>query len=176
MKGVLAISVQEERLVDALEQLRARGYSRFEAFSPIPAGKLLDACLAARNEGPSRVRWFTLAGALAGLAGSLALTYGGSLAWPIITGGKPISAFTAFSVIVFESTILLGGLATVAGFLLNGELFRAAVPGLISPARYSERFLVDTFGLFVPCGNEQADEVIGAMRACGLEDISVETA
>jgi molybdopterin-containing oxidoreductase family membrane subunit len=176
MNGVLAISVQEERLVDALTQLRARGFAQFEAFSPMPGGKLLDACLAARNEGPSRVRWFTLVGALCGLLGSLALTYGGSLAWPLITGGKPITTFTAFSVIVFECTILLAGLATVGGFLLNAGLFRSAVPGTISPARYSERFLVDTFGLFVPCGSEQVDEVIRAMRACGLEEISVETA
>lgn len=176
MNGVLAISVEEQRLLDALAMLRARGFSQFEAFSPIPTGRLLDACLAARGEGPSPVRWFTLAGALAGLAGAIALTYAGSLAWPIMTGGKPVTAFTAFSVIVFETTILLAGLFTVAGFLVNAGLFRGTVPGIISPARYSERFLVDTFGLFVPCGGEQVEEVIRAMRACGLEEISVETA
>lgn len=176
MQGVLAISVQEDRLLEALEKLRARGYSQFEAFSPMPAGKLLDACVEARNEGPSRVRWFTLAGALAGLTGSIALTYGGSLAWPLITGGKPITTFTGFSVIIFECTILLAGLFTVAGFLLSAGLFRGTVPGVITSARYSERFLVDTFGLFVACGSDKTDEVIRAMRACGLEEISVETA
>jgi hypothetical protein len=176
MTGVLAISVQEQRLLDALQQLRSRGYSQFESFSPLPSGKLMDACLEARGEGPSRVRYFTLVGSIAGFAGSMAMTYGGSLAWPLVAGGKPVVAFTGFSVIVFISTILLGGLFTVAGFLLSGGLFRAAVPGTISPSRYSERFLVDTFGLFVACGREQVEEVSLVMKACGLEEISVETA
>jgi hypothetical protein len=176
MTGVLAISVQEQRLLDALEQLRANGYSQFESFSPVPSGKLQDACLAARGEGPSRVRYFTLAGAIAGFLGAVALTYGGSLAWPLITGGKPIVAFTGFSVIIFEVTVLLSGLFTVGGFLITSGLFRGAVPGVISQAHYSERFLVDTYGLFVACGSEQVAEVTRAMRACGLEEISVETA
>lgn len=176
MTGVLAISDQEQRLVDALEQLRKRGFTQFEVFSPMSAGRLLDACSAARAQGPSPVRWFTLAGGVAGLLGSLALTYGSSLAWPLIVGGKPIVAFTGFSVIVFETTILLAGLFTVAGFLLCGRLFGGAVPGVISQAHYSERFLVDTFGLFVACGGEQVEEVSRAMRAHGLEEISIETA
>ena len=176
MTGVLAISVEEQRLLDAVARLRAKGFQRFEVFSPLPSGALFDACLEARGEGPSKVRWYTLAGAVGGLLGALALTYGSSLAWPIITGGKPVTAFTQFSVIVFEVTILIAGLSTVAGFLIHGGLFGGAVPGVIALARYSERFSVDTYGLFVACGLEQAEEVARALRACGLEEISIETA
>ena len=176
MTGVLAISEQEQRLVDALAQLRAKGFAKFEVFLPLPAGQLFDACYATPGQGESKVRWYTLAGGVSGFLGALALTYLSSLAWPIITGGKPVTAFTGFSVIIFEVTILIAGLFTVAGFLLHGGLFGSAVPGVISRARYSERFSVDTYGLFVSCEQAQFDEVVQALRLCGLMEISVEAA
>jgi hypothetical protein len=176
MTGVLAISDQEHRLLDALAQLRARGFQQFEVFTPLPAGQLFDSCNPADGESESKVRWYTLTGAVAGLLAALALTYGSSLAWPIITGGKPVTAFTGFSVIIFETTILFAGLFTVAGFFIHGGLFGGAVPGVISLARYSERFSVDTYGLFVPCDRAQTDEVVRAMRYCGLMEISIEAA
>lgn len=172
MSGVLAISDQERRLVDALEHLREKGFAQFEAFSPLPSGELLEAC----GMGTTPIRYYTFAGGILGLLGGMALTYGTALSWPLITGGKPIVAFTGFSVVIFELTILFAGLSTVAGFVLHGGLFRSAVPGVISKARYSERFLVDTFGLFVACGPEQVEEVSRVLRACGLEEISIETA
>jgi len=147
MTGVLAISDQEQRLVDALTQLRAKGFQQFEMFSPLPAGQLFDACCATSGQSESKVRWYTLAGGGAGFLGAMALTYLSSLSWPIITGGKPVTAFTGFSVIIFEVTILIAGLFTVAGFLIHGGLFGSAVPGVISLAHYSERFSVDTYAL-----------------------------
>jgi hypothetical protein len=174
MNGVLAISDQERQLLVALQHLRSNGFSRFEIFTPMPAGELFKAFNSTRGEGESKLRWYTLAGGILGLLGGLALTYGSSQAWPLITGGKPITSFIGFSVIVFETIILIAALSTVMGFFIHGGLFFGAVPGVISLARYSERFSIDTYGLFVVCEQTQMDEVVRALRACSLTEITTE--
>ena len=35
--------------------------------------------------------------------------------WPLLVGGKPIGSIPPYVVIIFELTILLGALSTVAG-------------------------------------------------------------
>jgi hypothetical protein len=60
--------------------------------------------------------------------GGAALAVWASLDWPLIVGGKEIVALPAFSVIIFELTILLGALSTVAGLFLTGRLPRIGKP------------------------------------------------
>lgn len=88
----------------------------------------------------SKLKFFTLAGALTGFLGGFALTIGTVLDWPLITGGKPLISIPAFIVIVFEMTILLGATASFLGFILLSRL-----PGfktMISPEDYGNEFTI----------------------------------
>ncbi len=71
---------------------------------------------------PSRLKFFTLIGAIAGLLSGFALTIGTSLDWPLITGGKPIVSLPPYIIIAFELTILFGGILTFVGFLILSRM------------------------------------------------------
>jgi hypothetical protein len=112
------------------------------------------------------VRGFTLFGCLLGAAIGLALTIFASKYYPLITGGKPIVSIPPFLIIVFELTILFGGLLTLGGMLLNSRL-----PGLHIGPGYDPRFLEDRFGLWVPCGEKEFDSVSEMLRDSGAEEV-----
>lgn len=88
----------------------------------------------------SKLKYFTLAGALSGFIGGFALTIGTVLDWPLITGGKPLISIPAFIVIVFEMTILLGATVSLLGFLLLSRL--PSIKSIISPEDYGNEFVI----------------------------------
>lgn len=65
----------------------------------------------------SAVRFFTGFGAVTGLVTGFAFTIYTVLAWPLLTGGKPLVSIPAFLVIGYELTILFGCLTALVGFL-----------------------------------------------------------
>lgn len=89
---------------------------------------------------PSPLRLFTLAGAVSGLAIGFAFPILTVLDWPLITGGKPLVSIPPFVVIAFALTILLGGLASFAGFL---HLSRLPAPAKIrAPEEHGNEFVI----------------------------------
>lgn len=88
-----------------------------EIFAPYPVHGLDDIVGA-----PSKLKFFTLAGALSGVTGGLALTIYTAWHWPLITAGKPVISIPPFLVIAFELTILLGGIFSFLGFLFLSRL------------------------------------------------------
>ncbi len=68
------------------------------------------------------MRFFAVAGALAGFLGGFALTIYTVLDWPIIVGGKPIVSVPPFLLIAYILTILFGSLAVFGGFLLLARM------------------------------------------------------
>jgi hypothetical protein len=88
----------------------------------------------------SKLRYFTLVGALSGFFSGLALTLGTVADWPLITGGKPLMSVTAFLVIAFELTILFGAIASFVGFLI---LARLPVPHrILDPVEHDNQFTI----------------------------------
>ena len=72
----------------------------------------------------SRLPFVTLLAGLAGLCFALLFQYYTAVFdWPLDVGGKPENSTLAFVPICFELTVLFGGLATVAAFLLRARLF-----------------------------------------------------
>ena len=89
---------------------------------------------------PGRLRYFPLAGGLAGFGGGIALTVYSVLSWPIIVGGKPIISIPPFLLISYLLTILFGSLGAFAGFLLLARL--PSGRGLAAEAEFPERFVI----------------------------------
>lgn len=160
--GVVGSFRYLDGLLAAIEQLREAGYRELQALSPVPHHAIEESL----DESPSPVRCFTLAGCLLGAATGLTLTIGTSLYYPLITGGKPIVSIPPFLVIVFELTILFGGLLTLGGMLLNARLPRVSVV----PA-YDPRFSEDQFGLWVRCAGKDCETVTALLKKAGAEKI-----
>jgi hypothetical protein len=150
-------------LLRAIEGLKQAGYRELQSLSPIPH-HAIDEALAKPS---SPVRVFTLIGCLLGSTTGFVLTIAASLHYPLITGGKPIVSIPPFLIIVFELTILFGGLLTLGGMLLNARLPRMH----IGPA-YNPCFSEDRFGLWVGCDATQYEGVTLLLESAGAEDIT----
>jgi hypothetical protein len=160
--GVLGVFAYLDTTTDAIGRLRAKGFP-LTVYSPTPRHEIEEALEAPE----SAVRIFTIMGAFTGTAAGAALAIWTSLNWPLIVGGKEIVSLPAFSVIMFEVTILLGALSTVAGLFLTGRLPRLGRPeGLYHPSFSSNRF-----GVFVHVAPEHFEEVQTIMTESGSEEV-----
>lgn len=129
---------EEAEFLDKLRDLVEDGVSQknITVVSPYPlekADEILDSP-------PSRLRFFTLIGAITGLIVGFAFTIYTVQSWPLITGGKPHIATPAFLIIAFELTILFGALASFVGFLLLAKL--PQIKGIIAPKEYGNQFVI----------------------------------
>jgi hypothetical protein len=143
---LLAVYTEAAAAARAVAALREQGLGQVEALSPT-ADPHLEAAFGSPR---SRVRVFTLLGGIAGGVSGLWLSIATSLAWPLMTGGKPIVSLPAFLVIGFEMTILLAALASLFGFLI---LARSPVLARSTPA--DPRFSEDRYGVYAVVPAEQ---------------------
>lgn len=110
--------------MEKLKELFESGYSlkkrTMQIFMPHPEHDVEH--LVEKYEKPSRLKFFTLAGGLAGCLTGFAFTSYTVLSWRLITGGKPLISIPPFTVIAFELTILFGALFSFIGIMLLGRL------------------------------------------------------
>jgi len=162
--NVVGVFAHVDSTVQAIRDLRARGFGDFTVYSPLPVEEIEEEV--DRPRPLSRVRLFTLIGGLTGTASGFALTIWSALKWNLVTGGKPIVSIPPFIVIAFELTILLGGLATLLALLVLGR-----IPNYRPSPGYDPRFTVDRFGIAVACPPDRAEAVGQLLRAVGAEEI-----
>ena len=159
--GVLGVFPFLDTTTEAVEELREKGYP-LTVYAPTPRHEIEEAL----DSPESAVRIFTLMGAFAGTAAGTWLATWASLDWPLIVGGKEIVALPAFSVIMFEVTVLIGALSTVAGLFITSGLV-----GRKSKALYHPTFSQDRFGIFVHVAPEHFEEVQTILTERGSEEV-----
>jgi hypothetical protein len=164
--GVLGVFAHLDSATDAIRRLRGDGYE-VTVYAPTPRHELEEAM-----ETPeSPVRIFTLTGAFTGTAAGTALATWASIDWPLIVGGKEIVALPAFSVIMFELTILLGALSTVGGLFL---LARLPHIGPAEAPMYHPSFTAGHFGVFAHAPRDRYDAVQAILSEAGSEEVLVD--
>ncbi|MCL6482056.1 MAG: DUF3341 domain-containing protein [Firmicutes bacterium] len=168
--GVIGVFRYVDVVVEAIRLARERGWTALRVYQPVPSHTIL-AEVAPPEKSP--VRFFALWGGIAGTVLGFALasfagikmhTYQG-----LLVGGKPPVSVPAYIIIAFELTVLLGGLATLAGFLLFSRLPRGE-----NVAGYAPEFSEDRFGVFIPCEADQAEQVMALLREAGAEQVRFE--
>jgi len=162
--SVLGIFAHVDTTVEAIRQLRQKGFSDLTVYTPTPVEDIEQEV--ERTHPLSRVRLFTLIGALTGTATGFFLTIWSSLIWSLLTGGKDPVSYPPFIVIAFELTILFGGLATVLAIFVLGRL-----PKLRPSRAYDPRFTLDRFGVAVSCPPEKAEAARTVMSSAGAEEV-----
>jgi hypothetical protein len=164
---ILGVFAHVDTTVRALEELKAKGYHDLTVYTPVPVHEIED--VVERDRPVSKVRLFTLLGALTGLASGWIITAWTSLQWGLIVGGKPPIGFPVsppYVVIMFEMMILFGGIATLIGMVTLGRL-----PQIRPSPAYDPRFTHDRFGVAVHCAAERAASVRDILRQTGAEEI-----
>ncbi len=150
-----------DSLAAAVKNLVKRGHDDVEALSPIPLPELEEVL----PQPPSPVRWFTLAGCIAGAFLGMGLQVYTVLDWPLLTGGKPIISIPAFVVIAFEMTILFGAFGTMAGLLLAANL------PPIEKKFYHEGCSRSDFAVLVVHAPSDSDSVCAVLKDAGAHRV-----
>ena len=164
--GVLGVFPHLDTATDAIRALKQGGYE-ITVYSPTPRHEIEEAM-----ETPeSPVRIFTLTGAFTGTAAGTALATWTSIDWPLIVGGKEIVSLPAFSVIMFELTILIGALSTVAGLFLLARLPHIGPP---EAPMYHPSFTAGNFGVFAHAPRDRYDAVQAILSEAGSEEVLVD--
>ena len=164
--GVLGVFPHLDTATAAIRRLRKEGI-QLTVYSPTPRHELEEA-LGTRE---SPVRIFTLVGAFTGTAAGTALATWASIVWPLVVGGKEIVSLPAFSVIMFELTILLGALSTVAGLFMLGRLPHV---GPSEAPMYHPSFSGGNFGVFAHVPRDRYGDVQRIMSESEAEEVLVE--
>ena len=134
LHGVMAEFENAQTLVDAARKTMSQGFTRVEAYTPVPIEELNDIIHQKRTVLPKLV----LAGGLTGMATGFALQYWASvIEYPMNVGGRPLASWTTFIVPSYELTILFASLTAAIGMALLSGL----------PQPYHPVFNVDRFSM-----------------------------
>jgi len=168
--GALARYAGPVELLDAVRRLHARGYRRLDAYSPFPIHGMDQALGLKRSKVPAVV----LAGGVFGAVFAQTLQwYQSTIAYPLITAGKPLNSAEAFVPISFETTILYAAFGAVFGMLaLNG------LPRLYHPVFRGKSFARasnDGFFLSVEARDPLFDrrEIVALLEVLGGSEVEL---
>lgn len=116
--GIAAEFDDTDKLIAAARAAREMGYTRMDAYTPMPVEGLSDA-IGYRNKQMPALMF--LGGLLGSSTGYFMQWYSHAVSYPLNHGGRPYHSWPNFIVITFEATVLLTAFAGVFGMLiLNG--------------------------------------------------------
>ena len=164
--GVMAEFDTGTALVEAARRTMAQGFTRVEAYSPVPIEELNDIIHKTRTILPRLV----LAGGLTGMATGFALQYWASvIEFPMNIGGRPLASWPTFIVPSYELTILFAALTAAIGMIvLNG------LPQPYHPVFNVERFAMassDKFFLVIESSDPKFGEAAGFLQGAGAKGV-----
>ena len=160
-QSILGLFSSSDEAVEAADKLKANGVEEFEVLTdtPYPDGAF------GEPESRHRLYVFPMIGAALGLSVALLLTAGTQLAYPLVTGGKPIMAIPAMFIISYEGT-MLGAIL----FTILGVLFESRLPGL-GKGVYDGRITEGYIGLVVKVPENRSEEIQSLFREANATDV-----
>jgi hypothetical protein len=166
--GLLAEFDSPEALTAAAKKAREAGYRRLDAFTPFPVDGLAQILRLPRP----KISWVGLIGGFSGCSFAFLMQCFTNYDFPLNVGGRPLYAFSAFAVVMFELTILFSALSMIVAMLWQNGLPRLSYP-LFAASRF-HRASKDRFFLCVDAddGKFDEDETSGFLRkigACSVE-------
>lgn len=141
--GLLAEFEHAEDLVIAVQRTREAGYTRTDAYTPIPIHGLYEAS----GRPPTRLPRLTLLGGLLGAFSGYGMQYYAAvISYPLNIGGRPLHSWPAFIPVTFELAIL-----TAVFFTVFGMLFLNGLPRLYHPVFNVPQFRFASRNRFFLC-------------------------
>ena len=152
LAGVIGFYDDPESLIEATHKVRESNFKQFDCFTPFAVHGLEHAQGLKR----SRIPYVTGVCAFTGTLTAYLWEYAASKTWwPHLIGGKPFNSLPAFVPIMFELSVLFGGLSTFFAMLWFNRL-----PNLtkrsFDPAITNNRFAIV---IEPPLASDDEDEV-----------------
>jgi len=164
LRSVIGLFTNEDIAADALDALRDEGYASNEyevlTGTPYPEGTFGEA------EPVHKLFRWPLIGAACGFIIALILTAGTQLAYPVVTGGKPILGIPPMAIIIYEGT-MLGAII----FTVIGVIFESRLPRLFMGA-YDTRITEGYIGITVTTEESRIANAEDVLKQVGAEDIT----
>ena len=164
LRSVLGLFTDESVAADAMDSIRDAGYSSAEydvlTGTPYPEGTF------GEEEPVHKLYRWPLIGAACGFIIGLVLTAGTQLAYPLVTGGKPILGIPPMAIIIYEGT-MLGAII----FTVIGVIFESRLPRLFMGA-YDTRITEGYIGVTVTTEEDRVGRAEELLRQAGAEDIT----
>ena len=166
-RPILGIFNDANAAADAGDGLKAAGVSEndydFLTDAPYP-----EVAFGEREE-KHRIYLFPFIGAILGLTSGIILTSMTQVAYPLVTGGKPILSLPPMAVVSYEGTMLGAILFTVLGIIFESRLPKLKM-GL-----YDTRITEGYIGVLVNAEETQHDQVANVLNAAGAVDVKRES-
>ncbi len=163
---VLGLFSDAESAATAGDGLKAAGIPDtdydFLTDAPYPIGSLGE-----RDE-PHRLYLYPFIGALLGLSSGIMITAMTQVAYPLVTGGKPVLSLPPMAIVCYEGTMLGAILFTVIGIVFESRLPKFDL-GL-----YDDRITQGFLGLRVNAEPGRSREVVQIMNAAGAVDVKAD--
>lgn len=160
-RSVLGLFTDEDTAADALDNLKDAGFDESEydilTGTPYPEGTFGEA------EPIHKLYRWPLIGAVCGFIIALILTSGTQLAYPVVTGGKPVLAIPAMAIIIYEGSMLGAILFTVVGIIFESRLPR------IFMGAYSEKITEGHIGITVTAEETRISPAEDVLKNSGAE-------
>jgi hypothetical protein len=166
MTQMLGLFNEADGAATATEALEQAGYGsdNFDVLtgSPYPEGAF------GERESHHRLYVFPLLGALLGFSTALLLTSGTQLAYPLVTGGKPILSIPTMLIIAYEGTMLGAIISTIIGVIFESRLPRAKLD------LYDTRITEGYIGLVVVAPDGEAERVDALFKSANAAEVKLE--
>ena len=162
-RSVIGLFIEEDSAADALDALRDAGYTQSE-YEVLPGTPYPEGTFGEAEPKHTLFRW-PLMGAVCGFIIGLVLTAGTQLAYPLVTGGKPVLSIPPMTIIIYEGTMLGAIIFTVIGIIIESRL-----PRLFMGA-YDERITEGYIGVTVTSEEDRMSRAEEVLRQSGAEEI-----
>lgn len=165
--GVLGVFDGPNELLQAAKKVKSASFKSFDTFTPFPVHGMDDVQGLRRSPIP----YVTFAAGLTGCALGFIFQYWTSAVdWPVNIGGKPLNSVPAFIPVIFEMTILFGGLATAGAMFFFNRL-----PNIFSASPCSESIGItkDKFALLIEAPDLDFDinDATVFLKKCGAKEV-----
>lgn len=162
-KSVLGLYNDPNQAADAMDALKNAGFAQgtFDVLTgtPYPEGAF------GEHVPQHRLFRFPAFGAIIGFTLALFLTAATQIAYPLVTGGKPILSLFAMLVILYEMSMLSAVISTVVGIVIESRL-----PN-VNPGIYDNRITEGLIGVVITTDDDKADTAIDALNGAGAMEI-----
>ncbi|HIF72074.1 MAG TPA: DUF3341 domain-containing protein [Dehalococcoidia bacterium] len=163
-QSILGLFQQPEPAADAMDGLKEAGFElgTFDVLTgtPYPEGAF------GEHVPQHRLFRYPAFGAIIGFTLSIFLTSVTQLAYPMVTGGKPILSLFAMLIIMYEMTMLSGVIATVVGIVIESRL-----PNM-KPGIYDTRITEGWIGVVVTFDDDsKVADAEGVLNRAGALEI-----
>ena len=162
-RPILGLFDNPNSAADAGDALKSAGIPDtdydFLTDAPYPEGAF------GEREEKHRLYIFPFIGATLGLASAIILTSMTQVAYPLVTGGKPILSLPPMAVVSYEGTMLGAILFTVLGIIFESRLPKLKM-GL-----YDTRITEGYIGVLVNAEEDQHNRVAGILDQSGAVEV-----